>query len=77
MHHLEAPRVAYDLPPQVGPLDDGPRVPHAHPDRVAPRRDRLLRPIVGHDVRQFAGRLHDAAVLFDRDEVRVGPLAVE
>mmetsp|Transcript_53270 Transcript_53270/g.116197 ORF Transcript_53270/g.116197 Transcript_53270/m.116197 type:complete len:431 (+) Transcript_53270:428-1720(+) len=77
VHHFQAPRIAHHLPPEVGPADDGPRVPNADPDGLAPRRDGLRRPVVRHNLLQDARAPHDARVLLDRDEVRVRPLAVE
>mmetsp|Transcript_15587 Transcript_15587/g.31289 ORF Transcript_15587/g.31289 Transcript_15587/m.31289 type:complete len:329 (+) Transcript_15587:337-1323(+) len=77
VHHLEAPRVADHLPPEVRPPHHWPRIPHPHPYRLAPRGEGLGRPVVGDDRLQLAGPLHDAPVFFDRDEVWVRPLAIE
>merc|ERR1740138_328134 len=57
VHDLQAPRVADHLPPEMRAADDGPRVPHARPDRLPPRRDGLLRPVLEDDVVQLAGGL--------------------
>eukprot|EP00967_Tisochrysis_lutea_P027511 scaffold31961_cov32-Tisochrysis_lutea.AAC.1 len=50
MHDLEAPSVTDGLPPDMWAAEDGPRIPHAHPERVTPRWDGRGAPVVGLDL---------------------------
>mmetsp|Transcript_57768 Transcript_57768/g.146601 ORF Transcript_57768/g.146601 Transcript_57768/m.146601 type:complete len:422 (+) Transcript_57768:136-1401(+) len=60
-----------------GHLDPIPWRPDADPNRVPPRRQGLLGPVVGGDRLQQTSPLHEFAILADGDEVRMAPLLVD
>ena len=57
--------------------DEAPRIVNAHPDGVAPGRDRLPHPVGGAYVLHLSRPLDQLGVFLDGNEVRVRPLLVE